>query len=597
MENLLNKKNHLTKKLMSSLPINTQFARIQKEGSRIIAEGNHMLPAASLIKASGTIKTISERKKKFVTIVNSYTTQIPGHAHLDKLGKQLKKKLEEAGYNVWYTNIGGAVCDGIAMGHDGMKYSLASRELITDQVETIIGAHPCDGWVGIGNCDKIVPGMLNAMVRLNIPSVYVSGGAMLAGKNNTDLNTVFEAVGTHSSGGITDERLEEITNEACQTCGSCSGMFTANSMNCLAEAIGLALPGNGTIPAASWIDKENEIWEINPDRKDLFDRIPVALERVMSEKILPCDIVTQKNIDNGFILDLAMGGSTNTILHTLALAHEAGIKYDLQRLNELAKITPNVCKVSPSRPNIHIEDVHAVGGIAAILKAVTTYSHTKLDLDAPTITGKLRDMVESAQDADGDIIRIGDEAFSQEGGLSVLFGNIAPKGSVVKVAGVEKGNEIFSGPAKVFTSQESTLKAVLNGDIVDGDVVVITYEGPKGGPGMQEMLAPTAAIKGRGIKAALITDGRFSGATRGMCIGHISPEAASGGPIGAIQNGDIIDINSIERTINVQLSDAEIASRLAKLPKFEQKITRGWLGRYAQMITSADTGAVMENSL
>ena len=582
---------------MSSTPINPQFARIQKEGSRIVAEGNHMLPAASLIKASGTIKNISERKKKFVTIVNSYTTQIPGHAHLDKLGKELKKQLEDAGYNVWYTNIGGAVCDGIAMGHDGMKYSLASRELITDQVETIIGAHPCDGWVGIGNCDKIVPGMLNAMVRLNIPSVYVSGGAMLAGENDSDLNTVFEAVGTHSGGGMTDEKLEEITNKACQTCGSCSGMFTANSMNCLAEAIGLALPGNGTIPAASWIDKEKEIWEINPDRKALFEQIPLALERVINEKILPCDIVKQKNIDNGFILDLAMGGSTNTILHTLALAHEAGVKYDLNRLNELAKITPNVCKVSPSRPNIHIEDVHAVGGIPAILKAVTTYDRTTLDLEAPTITGKLGDIVKSAKDADGDIIRIGDEAFSQEGGLSVLFGNIAPKGSVVKVAGVEKGMEVFSGPAKVFTSQEETLQAVLNGEVVDGDVVVIMYEGPKGGPGMQEMLAPTAAIKGRGIKAALITDGRFSGATRGMCIGHISPEAASGGPIAAVQTGDIIEINSIERTINVKLSDEEIADRLAKLPEFTPKITKGWLGRYAQNVTSADTGAVMGNSL
>ncbi len=582
---------------MSSTPINPQFARIQKEGSRIVAEGNHMLPAASLIKASGTIKKISDRKKKFVTIVNSYTTQIPGHAHLDKLGYELKEKLEQAGYNVWYANIGGAVCDGIAMGHDGMKYSLASRELITDQVETIIGAHPCDAWVGIGNCDKIVPGMLNAMVRLNVPSLYVSGGAMLAGKNATDLNTVFEAVGEHSGGGITDEKLEQITNDACETCGSCSGMFTANSMNCLAEAIGLALPGNGTIPAATWIDEEARTWEINPDRKALFNKIPAVLERIISEKILPCDIVTQRNIDNGFILDLAMGGSTNTILHTLALAHEAGVKYDLNRLNKLAQITPNVCKVSPSRPNIHIEDVHAVGGIPAILKAVTTYNKTTLDLDAPTITGTLRDMVESAPDADGDIIRIGDEAFSQEGGLSVLFGNIAPKGGVVKVAGVEKGMEIFSGPAKVFHSQEDTLKAVLNGEVVDGDVVVITYEGPKGGPGMQEMLAPTAAIKGRGIKAALITDGRFSGATRGMCIGHISPEAAAGGPIGAVQNGDIIEINSIERTINVKLTDEEISSRLKALPEFKQKITRGWLGRYAKNVTSADTGAVMENSL
>jgi dihydroxy-acid dehydratase len=337
---------------MSSTPINPQFERIQKEGSRIVATGMHMLPAASLIKASGTIKKLSDRKKKFITIVNSYTTQIPGHAHLDKLGYELKSQLEDAGYNVWYANVGGAICDGIAMGHDGMKYSLASRELITDQIESLIGAHPCDAWIGIGNCDKIVPGMLNAMVRLNIPSLYVSGGAMLAGKNATDLNTVFESVGECSDGKISEEKLEQITNDACETCGSCSGMFTANSMNCLAEAIGLALPGNGTVPAASWIDKEKRIWEINPDRKALFDKIPAVLERIISEKILPCDIVTQKNIDNGFILDLAMGGSTNTILHTLALAHEAGVKYDLNRLNELAKITPNGLKIIFVSPTI-----------------------------------------------------------------------------------------------------------------------------------------------------------------------------------------------------------------------------------------------------
>lgn len=288
-----------------------------------------------------------------------------------------------------------------------------------------------------------------------------------------------------------------------------------------------------------------------------------------------------------------MGGSTNTILHTLALAHEAGVKYDLTRLNELAKITPNVCKVSPSRAEIHIEDVHRVGGIPAILKAVKQ----NLNLEVPSVGGDFKSYVESAKDADGDIIRLGDNAFSQEGGLSVLFGNIAPKGAVVKTAGLEKGKTAFSGPAKVYTSQESVLKAVLAGDIIDGDVVVITYEGPKGGPGMQEMLAPTAAIKGRGINAALITDGRFSGATHGMSIGHISPEAAQGGPIAAIQNGDIVEINATERTINVKLSDEEIQKRLSVLPKFEPKIKKGWLGRYAQMVTSADTGAVMGNSL
>lgn len=581
---------------MSKKPINAQFERIQKEGSNVL-HGAHMLPAASLIKASGVIKKISDRKNKFVTIVNSYTTQIAGHAHLDILGKHLEKQLKDAGYNVWYANIGGAVCDGIAMGHDGMKYSLASRELITDQVETIIGAHPCDAWVGIGNCDKIVPAMLNAMVRLNIPSVYISGGAMLAGDNDSDLTTVFEGVGALSADKIKEEKLTEIADKACRTCGSCSGMFTANSMNCLSEAIGLAIPGTGTVPAAKWINKEKGEYILNPDRKKLFDEVPKVLERIIEENICPCDIVTKTAIDNGFILDLAMGGSSNTILHTLALAHEAGIKYDLNRLNELSKYTPHVCKVSPSRPDIHIEDVHRVGGVDAILKAVTTYKQSKLDLNSKTITGTIEDLVKNAKDADGDIIRIGKNAFSQEGGLAVLFGNIAPKGSVIKVAGLEKNKKTFTGKAKVFHSQEEALDTILSGKIVDGDVVVIIYEGPKGGPGMQEMLSPTSAIKGMGIDAALITDGRFSGATRGMCIGHVSPEAAQKGPISIIKNGDIINIDTINKTMNVELSDKEIADRLKNLEEFKPKITKGWLGRYAQMVTSADTGAVMKNSL
>lgn len=582
---------------MSHQPINEGYEHIAKRGSRIVAEGYHMLPAASLMKAAGVIDSMADRKKPFITIVNSYSTQIPGHAHLHDLVQPLVKKLKDAGFNVWYANVGGLVDDGIAMGHFGMKYSLASRELITDQIETIVGAHPCDGWIGIGNCDKIVPGMLNAMVRLNIPSVYVSGGAMLAGKNDTDLATVFEAVGEKSAGKITETQLEKIADEACQTCGSCSGMFTANSMNCLAEAIGLALPGNGTIPAAEWVDQAKGIWKINPEREALMDKVPDVLKRVIDNKILPCDIVTQKSLDNAFILDLAMGGSTNTILHTLALAHEAGVKYDLKRLNELSAITPNVCKVSPSRPDIHIQDVHRVGGIAAIMKGVMQDGRAPLDLDLPTVTGNFREYIENAPDADGDIIRVGKNTFSQEGGLAILFGNIAPKGCVVKTAGIEAGGEKFSGPAKVYTSQESVLKAVLGGEVVDGDVVVITYEGPKGGPGMQEMLAPTAAIKGRGIRAALITDGRFSGATRGMSIGHISPEAASGGPIAAVQNGDIIEIDAHARTINVKLSDKEIETRIKALPEFKPRVTKGWLGRYAQTVTSADTGAVMKNSL
>lgn len=578
-------------------PINAGFAKIEEKGSRIVAKGAHMLPAASLMIAAGVLDKISDRTKPFITVINSYTTHIPGHAHLDVLGLRLVKNLKAKGYNVWYCNIGGAVDDGIAMGHFGMKYSLPSRELITDQIETVIGAHPCDAWIGIGNCDKIVPAMLNAMVRLNIPSLYISGGPMLAGKDKTDLITVFEGVGKEAAGKITAGELEHLAEQSCRTCGSCSGMFTANSMNCLAEAIGLALPGNGSIPAARWTDESGFQWEINPERLALFDRAAEVIGDIFKNKICPCDIVTEAAIDNAFILDLAMGGSTNTVLHTLALAHEAGVKYDLRRINELSDKTPNVCKVSPSRPDIHVEDVHRCGGIAAILKAIKVDGRSPLNLDLPTVLGSLRDYVESAPDPDGDVIRTGDKAFSKTGGLAVLYGNIAPKGSVVKTAGVEADMMRFTGTAKVFHSQEEALYGILKGEVKDGDVVVLKFEGPKGGPGMQEMLAPTSALKGREIHAALITDGRFSGGTRGLCIGHIAPEAAAGGPIAIVETGDIIEIDAIARTLNVRLTESEIAARLQKLPIFLPKIKKGWLGRYAVFVTSADTGAVMDNSL
>lgn len=577
-------------------PINEGYKRIQEKGSRIVAEGNHMLPAASLMIAAGVMQSVADRAKPFITVVNSYTTQIPGHAHLNKLGDHLVALLKERGYNVWYANIGGAVDDGIAMGHFGMKYSLASRELITDQIETIMGAHPCDAWIGIGNCDKIVPGMLNAMVRLNIPALYVSGGAMLAGSDHSDLVTVFEGVGKQAAGKISEEELINIAEKSCRTCGSCAGMFTANSMNCLAEVIGLALPGNGTIPAARWINKADKTWEVNPDRLALFDRAADQIGLILNDKLRPLDIVNEASIDNAFILDLAMGGSTNTVLHTLALATEAGLNYNQERLNELSKITPNVCKVSPSRPDIHIEDVHRVGGIPAILKAVELHLDKKLNFDLKTVTGTLRKVVDAAPAPDGDVIRIKENVFSEEGGLAILYGNIAPLGSVVKTAGVDESMLNFTGTAKCYNSQEDALRAILDGKVVDDDVVVIRYEGPKGGPGMQEMLSPTSAIKGRGIRAALITDGRFSGGTRGQCIGHISPEAAAGGPIAIIQDGDIIEINTPNRTLNVKLSDEEIQKRLAELPPFIPPIKRGWLGRYTQHVLSAHTGAVMDNA-
>lgn len=577
-------------------PINDGFDRIQKRGSRIVAEGNHMLGAAALMIAAGVINQVSDRKKPFITVVNSYTTQIPGHAHLNVLGERLVALLKERGFNVWYANVGGCVDDGIAMGHFGMKYSLPSRELITDQIETIVGAHPCDAWIGIGNCDKIVPGMLNAMARLDIPSLYVSGGPMLAGADHSDLVTVFEGVGKQAAGKISETELVKIAEKACRTCGSCAGMFTANSMNCLAEVLGLALPGNGSIPAARWIDKAKNTWEINPDRIALLTQVADQIGVLLEKNIRPSDILSKESIDNAFILDLAMGGSTNTVLHTLALAHEAGINYPLERINALADVTPNVCKVSPSRPDVHVEDVNRVGGIPSILKAVMHHEDHQFNPDLQTCTGSLRDQIQNAPDADGDVIRVGDHAFSQVGGLAILYGNIAPDGAVVKTAGVDDDMMLFEGKAKCYNSQEESLTAILRGDVHDGDVVVIRYEGPKGGPGMQEMLSPTSALKGRGTKAALITDGRFSGGTRGLSIGHISPEAAAGGPIAAIQDGDIIRIDAHKRTLDVVISDEELQERLKQLPVFEPPIKRGWLGRYCQHVLSANTGAVMDNA-
>ena len=573
--------------------INPGIDNLRKLGSRIVAEGNHMLPAASLMVGAGIMPKISYRRKKFVTIINSYTTQIPGHAHLDKLGKILEEHLKNMGYNVWYANIGGAVCDGIAMGHFGMKYSLPSRELICDQIETILTAHPCDGWIGLGNCDKIVPAMLMAQVRMDIPSVYVSGGAMLAGKNKSDLVTVFEGVGKNSNKKMSDEKLTELAQNACRTCGSCSGMFTANSMNCLSEGIGLALPGNGTIPAAKWTDKTKMTWEINPERINHVKKSGKALRYVMDNHIIPSDIVTKKSIDNAFILDLAMGGSTNTVLHTIAIAHEAGIEYDLKRINELSETTPNICKLSPSRPDAHIEDLHKVGGIPAILKEIAANSDAPLSLDLKTVDSTLRKTVEASKDPDGDVIRSVKNTFSKKGGLAILFGNIAPNGGVVKTAGVAEDMKKFSGPAVVFNSQEEALEGILQGKVKDGNVAVIKFEGPKGGPGMQEMLSPTAALSGRGTRAALITDGRFSGGTRGLCVGHISPEAAAGGPIAIVENGDIIEIDDEARGINIRLSDKEIQTRLKKLPPFKSKIQGGWLKRYAHFVHSADKGAVL----
>jgi dihydroxy-acid dehydratase len=574
--------------------MNTGIENIRKRGSRIIAEGAHMLPAASLLMAEGTIDSFDDLKKPFVTVINSYTTQIPGHAHLDKIGAIVRDELKALGFNVWYANVGGAVCDGIAMGHFGMKYSLASRELIADEIETIIGAHPCDAWIGIANCDKIVPAMYNAMARINIPAVYLSGGPMLAGEGGSDLITVFEGVGKHSVGKMSDAQLRHLAEKACPGCGSCAGMFTANSMNCLGEAIGLSVPGTGTIPAERWADAAHSRTEPNPERIALTKQAAHALKRCLEQNVRPLDIITEQSLTNAFVLDMAMGGSTNTILHTLALAYSAEIPFKLDRLNAISAKTPNICKVSPSRPEIHIEDVHRVGGIPAILKELNRGGKTELKLDVPTVTGQLADGVMRAPDADGNVIRTVENPFSPTGGLVVLFGNLAPKGAVVKVAGVVPEMMEYEGPARIYESQEDALQGILAGQVKDGDVVVIRFEGPRGGPGMQEMLSPTAALVGSGVRAALITDGRFSGGTRGLCIGHVSPEAAAGGPIAAVQEGDRIYINAKSCRIELKVSDAELEKRLKALPKFEPKVKRGWLARYLHFVTSADTGAVFE---
>ena len=554
--------------------------------SDTIKKGFEHAPHRSLLRATGVIESESDFEKPFIGVANSYIDLIPGHAHLQEFGKVAKDAIREAGGVPFEFNTIG-VDDGIAMGHIGMRYSLASRELIADSVETVAEAHRLDGLMCITNCDKIVPGMLMAAVRLNIPTIFVSGGPMKAGIVNgqkVDLVSVFEGVGQVKAGLISESSLTELEKEGCPTCGSCSGMFTANSMNCLMEALGIALPGNGSILA---VDK---------GRLKLVTKAGKRIVDLIEKNIKPRDLVTNTSLRNAFALDMAMGGSTNTILHTLAIAIEAGLDFDLKELNEIAKKTPYICKVSPATKDVHMEDVDRAGGISAILSELSKKENT-LTLDCPTVTGKsLGENISNATIKDKNIIRTVKEPYSTEGGLAILFGNIAPDGSVVKTAAVDEKMLIHSGPARIFESQEEALSGILGKQVKSGDVVVIRYEGPRGGPGMPEMLSPTSAIMGMGLgnKVALITDGRFSGGTRGACIGDISPEAAVKGPIAIIKEGDIININIPEKTINVDLSEEEINSRLNNLPDFEPKIKNGYLGRYARMVTSANTGAVLK---
>ena len=469
-----------------------------------------------------------------------------------------------------------------------MRYSLASRELIADSVETVAESHRLDGLICISNCDKIVPGMLMAVMRINIPTVFVSGGPMKAGLNEKgekiDLVSVFEGVGKYNSGEITGNELKDLEDNGCPTCGSCSGMFTANSMNCLMEVLGLALPGNGTILAT------------DPSRLDLVREAGKIIIELIEKDLKPRDIVNNDTISNAFALDMAMGGSTNTVLHTIAASIEGELSFDLSKINELSAKTPYLCKVSPATPNVHMEDVLNAGGISAILKELSKKKGI-LNLDRPTVTGKtLGETIKDSRNLNSSIIRTVKDPFSNEGGLAVLYGNIAPDGSVVKTGAVDEKMLFHKGPARIYESQDEALKGILDGEVKAGDVVVIRYEGPKGGPGMPEMLSPTSAIMGMGLgsKVALITDGRFSGGTRGACIGHISPEAASGGPIAIVQEKDDIEIDIKNRSINLKIDKDTFKSRMKKLKKFKPKITTGYLGRYARMVSSANTGAVLK---
>jgi dihydroxy-acid dehydratase len=549
-----------------------------------IKRGIERAPHRALLRATG-VRT-EDMTKPFVAVVNSYVDIVPGHTHLQGFGKIVKEAIRAAGAVPFEFNTIG-VDDGIAMGHEGMKFSLPSREIIADSVETMISAHCFDGMICIPNCDKIVPGMLMAAMRLDIPAIFVSGGPMAAGVTpdgrKIDLISVFEGVGAYQAGKIDAAELTVLEEFACPACGSCSGMFTANSMNCIMEALGIALPFNGSALA------------LTPEREAIARQASQHLMRLMEHNITARQVVTLDAFDDAFAVDMAMGGSTNTVLHLLSIAREAGIEYDLDRISRIADSVPHLCKISPAS-QWHMEDLHRAGGIPAIMRELSRDGNT-LHLDRQIVSGKtLGEEIAAADIRDQEVIRPRSNPHSQTGGLAVLFGNLAPEGSVVKTGAVDPKMRRHSGPARIYESQEEALRGILNREVQPGEVVVIRYEGPAGGPGMQEMLSPTSTIMGLGLgdQVALITDGRFSGGTRGACIGHISPEAAARGPIAALKAGDIIEIDLDARKLNVRLSDEEIEARLAALPPFEPRSKSKWLRRYAKMVTSASTGAVLK---
>ncbi len=550
--------------------------------SNRVKKGPERAASRSLFYAMGYLP--EELNKPLVGVVNSYNEIIPGHIHLNQIASQVKAGVYAAGGVPFEFNTIG-ICDGIAMGHYGMKYSLASRELIADSAESMVIAHGFDALVFVTNCDKIVPGMLMASTRLNLPSIVISGGPMLAGEykgKSVDLSNVFEAVGAVKKGNMSEEELQEFELSACPGCGSCAGMFTANSMNCMTEALGIALPGNGTVPA------------VHAERMRLAKKSGMKIMELVEKGITPDKIMTKEAFRNALTVDMAIGCSTNTILHLPAVANELGIKWDLDEVNEISKSTPQLCLLSPAGPS-YVEDLNRVGGIQAVMKELA--KNNLLDLNVSTVSGNnLKSLLEIAPQADGEIIRHVSNPQKPEGGIAILFGNLAPEGAVVKQGAVAEEMMEVELKARVFNSEEEASEAILGDKINPGEAVVIRYEGPKGGPGMREMLSPTSSLAGMGLdkEVALITDGRFSGATRGASIGHVSPEAMEKGPLAIVQEGDIVEIDIPGKRLNVRLEEKEIKERFGKLSLPEPKIKSGYLARYAKIVSSAGKGAIME---
>lgn len=550
--------------------------------SDLVKKGVSKAPHRSLFKAAGL--TEEEIERPLIGVVTAQNDIIPGHINLDKIVEGVKKGILMAGGTpLVYPVIG--VCDGIAMGHEGMKFSLASREIIADSIECMTKAHALDGLVLIPNCDKIVPGSLMGALRVNVPTIVISGGPMLAGNLNNkkcSLTTIFEGVGAYEAGKITLKELDEMENKVCPTCGSCSGMFTANSMNCLCESLGIALPGNGTIPA------------VYSERIRLAKKAGMSIMDLVKKDIKPRDIVNEKSIKNALAVDMALGCSSNSVLHLTAIANEAKVGLNLDIINEISSKVPNLCKLSPAGSN-HIEDLYEAGGVTAVMNELS--KKNLLSLDTITVTGKTQgENIEDKFVLDNNVIRAIENPYGETGGIAILKGNLALDGAVVKRSAVLPEMLVHKGPARVFNSEEDSIKAIMSGKIKKGDVVVIRYEGPKGGPGMREMLSPTSAIAGMGLDkdVALITDGRFSGATRGAAIGHIAPEAAEGGLIALVEEGDIISINIPKGTLTLEVSCEEISSRKERLKDFEPKIKEGYLYRYSKLVSSASEGAILK---